>query len=110
LVKLAHGSEQLFARHDSGLRILAGLDYNHELHRRVSFSSWYRFKACAPDSIIARGSHAAACLARHPPTKGLNPPKNIRLPSNGIVSGLTPVMRSSFIAMALTSSRWARDR
>src|SRR6185369_8687492 len=40
----------------------------------------------------------------------LNPPQNMRLPSNGMVLGsIIGARRGSFITLALTLSRWARD-
>ncbi len=40
----------------------------------------------------------------------LKPPQNMRLPSNGIAFGsIMLASRGSFITLAMTRSRWARD-
>ena len=56
-----------------------------------------------------RRQRATGGLNGQSPTKGLKPPKNMRLPSNAMVSGVIALMRGSCITRALTSSRWARD-
>ena len=52
---------------------------------------------------------AVAPRLLHRLTMDLKPPQNMRMPSNGMVSGPMSAIRGSFIALALTRSRCARD-
>ncbi len=66
-------------------------------------------------SIRPRSHHRATVRASaravgHASTKALNPPQNMRLPSNGTLLASMPARRGSAMARALTRSRCARER
>ncbi|MNV25175.1 hypothetical protein D3C71_1162640 [compost metagenome] len=64
-----------------------------------------RIPACSSPPASAAGSGRI-----HRSMKGLKPPQNIRLPSNGMFLASMPARRGSAIALVLTRSRCARER